>query len=130
MNKNFQFYSLYTYKKILNTKINGFRIKGDLYYMKTFVKLYSDVNGEISSFLNKFYLATEEILKQVSSDTLELEIDYENPVEMSDLIGTFIENKDEFKINMWICIDEDVLINVTGNNADEIIRYLYERFPY
>ncbi|MCI8344634.1 MAG: hypothetical protein HFJ42_01415 [Clostridia bacterium] len=98
--------------------------------MKTFVKLYSDVKGEISSFLSKFYLATEEILKQVSSDTLELEIDYENPVEMSDLIGTFIENKENFKINMWICIDEDVLINVTGNNADEIIRYLYERFPY
>lgn len=98
--------------------------------MKTFVKLYSDVKGEISSFLNKFYLATEEILKRVNNDTLELEIDYENPVEMSDLIGTFIENKENFKINMWICIDKDVLINVTSNNADEIIRYLYERFPY
>lgn len=98
--------------------------------MKTFVKLYSDVKGEISKFLNKFYLATEEILNRVTEDTLELEIDYENPVEMSDLIGTFIENREDFKINMWICIDEDVLINVTGNNADEIIRYLYERFPY
>lgn len=98
--------------------------------MKTFVKLYSDVKGEISKFLNKFYLATEEILNRVTVDTLELEIDYENPVEMSDLIGTFIENRENFKINMWICIDEDVLINVTANNADEIIRYLYERFPY
>lgn len=98
--------------------------------MKTFVKLYSDVKGEISKFLNKFYLATEEILNRVTEDTLELEIDYENPVEMSDLIGTFIENRENFKINMWICIDEDVLINVTANNADEIIRYLYERFPY
>ncbi len=98
--------------------------------MKTFVKLYSDVKGEIGKFLNKFYLATEEILNKVSEDTLELEIAYENPVEMSDLIGTFIENREDFKINMWICIDKDVLINVTGNNADEIIRYLYERFPY
>lgn len=98
--------------------------------MKTFVKLYSDVKGEISKFLNKFYLATEEILNRVTEDALELEIDYENPVEMSDLIGTFIENRENFKINMWICIDEDVLINVTANNADEIIRYLYERFPY
>ncbi len=98
--------------------------------MKTFLKLYSDVKGEISKFLNKFYLSTEDILKQISEDTLELEIDYENPVEMSDLIGTFIDNKDDFKINMWICIDEDVLINVTVNNADEIIKYLYERFPY
>lgn len=98
--------------------------------MKTFIKLYSDINGEISRFVNSFYLATEDILKAVNSDTLELEIDYQNPVEMSDMIGTFIENKDNYKINMWLSIDEDVLINVTSNNADEIIRYLYERFPY
>lgn len=98
--------------------------------MKGFIKLYSDVNGEINRFLKNFYLATEEILRHVNYDTLELKIDYENPVEMSDLIGTFIENKDEYKINMWLSIDEDVLINVTANNADDIIRYLYERFPY
>ncbi len=98
--------------------------------MKTFIKLYSNINGEINNFVNKFYLATENILKSVTENTLELKIDYQNPVEMCDLIGTFIENKDDFKINMWICIDEDVLINVTKNNADEIIRYLYERFPY
>ena len=98
--------------------------------MKTFIKLYSDINGEISRFVNSFYLATEDILKAVHSNTLELEIDYQNPVEMSDMIGTFIENKDDYKINMWLSIDEDVLINVTSNNADEIIRYLYERFPY
>lgn len=98
--------------------------------MKTFIKLYSDINGEISRFVNSFYLATEDILKSVNSDTLELEIDYQNPVEMSDMIGTFIENKDDYKINMWLSIDEDVLINVTVNNADEIIKYLFERFPY
>ena len=98
--------------------------------MKTFIKLYSDVNGEISRFVNSFYLATEDILKTVNLNTLELEIDYQNPVEMSDIIGTFIENKDNYRINMWLSIDEDVLINVTPNNADDIIRYLYERFPY
>jgi len=98
--------------------------------MKTFIKLYSNTNGEIKKFLNSFYLATEDILKSIKPETLELEIDYENPVEMCDLIGTFIENKDNYKINMWLSIDEDVLINVTNNNADDIIRYLYERFPY
>lgn len=98
--------------------------------MKTFIKLYSNNNGEIDRFLNRFYLATEEILKKIDSNTLELEIDFENPIEMSDMIGAFIENKDDFKINMWICIDEDVLINVTTSNSDDIIKYLYERFPY
>lgn len=98
--------------------------------MKAFIKLYSDVYGEINRFLNKFYLATEDILHAINLNTLELEIEYENPVEMSDMIGTFIENKDDYKINMWVCIDEDVLINVTNNNVDDIIKYLYERFPY
>lgn len=98
--------------------------------MKTFIKLYSDVNGEISRFLNNFYIGLEELHKYVDFNILELEINFENPVEMTDMIGTFIENKDNYKINMWISIDTDVLINVTKNNADEIIRYLYERFPY
>ena len=38
--------------------------------------------------------------------------------------------KDDYKINMWVCLDKDILINVTKNNVDDIIRYLYERFPY
>ena len=46
------------------------------------------------------------------------------------LIGVFIENKEAFKINMWVSLDENVLINVSENNADKLIRYLYERFPY
>ncbi len=98
--------------------------------MKTFIKLYSNKKNEINRFVNRFYLATEDILKQVNYDTMELEIEFKNPIEMSDIIGTFIENKEDFEINIWICIDENVLINVTSNNIDDIIKYLYERFPY
>ena len=49
---------------------------------------------------------------------------------MADIIGSFIENNENYKINMWVSLDQNVLINVTENNADDIIRYLYERFPY
>ena len=49
---------------------------------------------------------------------------------MTDIIGVFIENHDKYKINMWISLDKDVLLNITDNNADEIIRYIYERYPY
>ena len=42
----------------------------------------------------------------------------------------FFENNDNYKINMWISLDENLFINVTENNADEIIRYLYERYPW
>ncbi|MCI8291757.1 MAG: hypothetical protein HFJ25_05905, partial [Clostridia bacterium] len=55
---------------------------------------------------------------------------FENPIEMADIVGTFIDNKDLYKINMWISLDEDAFINVTENNVDKLIRYLYERYPY
>lgn len=98
--------------------------------MKTFVKLYSNIEGEIKKFLEQFYFSTDEILNSIDNKTLELEIDFENPIEMVDIIGTFIENKEKFQINLWISIDKDVLINVTSSNIDELIKYLYERFPY
>jgi hypothetical protein len=98
--------------------------------MRTFVRLYSNDKGEIERFIKTFYIASDEIFENLNFETLELEIKYENPVDMSDILGTFIENKDKYKINMWICIDKDVLINVTVNNANDIIKYLYERFPY
>ena len=93
--------------------------------MKTFIKLYSNKNGEIGRFLEK-YLEK----KGLDSSLLEWQQDFDNPVEMANIIGVFIDNADNYKINMWVCLDEDVLINVTKNNIDELIRYLYERYPY
>ena len=49
---------------------------------------------------------------------------------MVDILGTYVDNNDMYKINMWISLDEDAFINVTENNADKLIRYLYERYPY
>ena len=93
--------------------------------MKTFIKLYSNENGEIERFLEKFFEKNE-----INNSLLEWQLDFDNPVEMANIIGVFIDNADNYKINMWVCLDEDVLINVTKNNVNEIIRYLYERYPY
>ena len=106
--------------------------------MKTFIKLYSDKKGEISSFLEKFYSikgssdssTSSFFSSSLDSSLLEWEEYFDNPVEMANIIGVFIDNSDNFKINMWACLDEDILINVTQNNANDIIKYLYERFPY
>ena len=49
---------------------------------------------------------------------------------MVDFIGSFIDNNDKFEITMWICLDKDVLINVNNTNANTIIKYLFERYPY
>lgn len=98
--------------------------------MGTIVKLFSNEKGEIYKFLNRFYNKTNININEEKSSLLEWEKLYKNPIEMADIIGVFMDNKDDFKINMWVSLDKDVLINVSENNVDELIRYLYERFPY
>ena len=97
--------------------------------MKTFVKLFSSKEKEIYRFLKLFY----DLDKNSSSEAitlLEWEESFDNPIEMANIIGVFIDNIDDFQINMWVCLDEDILINVTKHNVNDLIKYLYERFPY
>jgi len=93
--------------------------------MGVIVSLYSNQKDEIKKFLHIFYNTSIEI-----SNDLKWEYLYKNPIESADIIGTFIDNNDKFKINMWISLDTNFFINVTEHNADKIIRYLYERYPY
>ncbi len=95
--------------------------------MNTIVKLYSDKKGEIKKFINLFY--NNKNIK-IEDNILKWEKFFENPVELSDIIGTFVDNNDKFKINMWVSFDNNIFINVTDNNADKIIRYVFERYPY
>ena len=94
--------------------------------LSTIVNLYSDKKGEIKRFLNSFYNNKE----NNNDELLKWEKIFDNPVEISDIIGTFIENNDSFKINMWVSFDKNIFINITENNADKIIRYIFERYPY
>lgn len=89
------------------------------------VIFYSNEKGEINKFLSRYYETNLNI-----KDCLKWEKEYKNPIEMAELIGTFIDNNEDFKINMWICLDDGIYINITNINANEIIKYLYERFPY
>lgn len=93
--------------------------------MNASINLYSTENGEIQRFLSSFYNKKIELGNDLKWNT-----EFENPIEISDMIGTFIENNDRYKINMWISLDKGIYINVTDHNADKIIRYIYERFPY
>lgn len=91
--------------------------------MSAIVKLYSTKSGEIFRFLQHFYKNTDAV-----NDNLFWQKSYENPIEIADIIGALLEN--DYEINMWISLDKDIFINVTKNNADDIIRYLFERYPY
>jgi len=82
-------------------------------------------DNEIKKFLDDFYGLDVSV-----PDYSKWEKKFSNPVEIADIIGTFIDNNDKFKINMWVSFDEDFFINVTDYNSDKIIRYLFERYPY
>lgn len=93
--------------------------------MSAIVNLYSKKEKEISRFLKDFNKSNI-----VSDSLLEWTKEFKNPIEIADIIGVFTDNNEKYDINMWISLDKDFFINVTDNNTDQIIRYLFERYPY
>lgn len=93
--------------------------------MIAYIKLYSKENGEINKFLSKYYNSNMGLENQKK-----FKKQYSNPIEIADIIGVFIDNIDKFNIKMWISLDKNVLINITTNNAEYVIKYLFERYPY
>ena len=89
------------------------------------VYIFSKIPGEVNKFLSHFYNTN------LSLDTaLSWNKNYANPIEITEIIGTFIDNIDDYSLNMWISLDKGIYLHVTEHNADDIIKYLYERFPY
>lgn len=93
--------------------------------MGVVVNLYSKKDNEIYRFLQDFNKENIE-----DKNALEWTKEIQNPIEIADIIGVFMDNNDKYDINMWISLDKDFSINVTDNNVDQIIRYLFERYPY
>ena len=95
--------------------------------MGVIVNLYSKQENEIYRFLKSYNNSPDNIQDK---KMIEWKKEYKNPIEIADIIGVFIDNNENYQINMWISLDKDFFINVTDNNADQIIRYLFERYPY
>lgn len=89
------------------------------------VNLYSQKQGELNRFLSKFYNTNLEIYEDLS-----WEKQYNNPIELAEIIGVFIDNIPDYYITMWVCLDKNMYIHISEKNGNDIIRYLYERFPY
>lgn len=95
--------------------------------MNSIVKIYSSNISEVQSFLGLFYL------KNISLDKSNTywQTTFANPVEISDVVAAFIDNKDKYpSSNMWVSLDKNVLINITEQNYNAFIKYLFERYPY
>ena len=116
----FKFLNSFFYNYEENTKIESYENSEKFNSPKAFSGSKSLIKDKQGSYSNN----------NLNKRTLEWEINFRNPLEIADIIGALIENNDKFNINMWVSIDEGLFINVTDYNADEIIRYLYERFPW
>lgn len=93
--------------------------------MKTKINFYSEKNGEIKKFLEQYYSKNFEL-----ENSLFFQKEFDNPIDMIDIISCFIDNNNKFNINLWISLDEDVYICVTDSNLNSLIKYIYERYPY
>ncbi len=89
------------------------------------VNLFSEKEGEVNKFLSHFYNTNLDL-----DSALKWNKEYNNPIEMVEIIGTYVDNIENFSLNMWISLDKDIYLHVTEQNANDIIKYLYERFPY
>lgn len=93
--------------------------------MSVTIDLYSSKQNDICDFLTKFYDTNV-----CDKNTMQWEKIFDNPIEMADILGVFIDNNDKYSINMWVSLDDGFLLNVTDHNVNQIIKYLYERYPY
>lgn len=93
--------------------------------MSVTIDLYSSKPKDLCNFLNKFYDNNT-----CDEKTIKWEKTFSNPIEIADIIGVFIDNNDKYSINMWVSLDDGFFLNVTDNNVNQIIKYLYERYPY
>lgn len=100
------------------------------------VNLYSENSNELKNFLNSFFDNQSSIYYNFSDINLKVndfntwEHKYTNPIEITDIIAAYIDNLDKYKFTMWISLDSNVYISVTDANANNLIKYLFERYPY
>lgn len=93
--------------------------------MNTILNFYSEKEGEIKKFLDLYYSKNSNL-----DNPLFWKKEFNNPFEMIDIMACFIDNNNKFNMNLWISLDKDVYICVGDYNINNLIKYIYERYPY
>lgn len=87
--------------------------------------LFTENKSTLNEFLNKFYGKPINL-----ENNLNFEKNFENPVDMVELISTLVDNNEKYNIGIWITLDKNLYINITEHNLDKVIKYIFERYPY
>lgn len=93
--------------------------------MKSKVILLASRKDEIKKFLEKFYNKKIEL-----ENSFVWQKEFSNPIEISEILAAFVDNLKSFNLIMWITLDKNIYIRVSSSNSNEIIKYLFERYPY
>ncbi len=93
--------------------------------MKPTINFYSEEHGEIKRFLDLYYSEPQNLYND-----LVYQKEFDNPIDMIDIISCFADNNDKFNMTLWISLDENVYICITDTNINKLIKYIYERYPY
>ena len=92
--------------------------------MKQYVlNIFSENKENLEDFLQKFYHESFVL------NNLKFEREFDNPIDMTEIVSTLIDNNEKYPAGIWISIDKNIFVNVTELNLDKIIRYLFERYP-
>ncbi|MCX7923383.1 MAG: hypothetical protein N3B21_15440 [Clostridia bacterium] len=93
------------------------------------VNLWSNENGEIKRFLEKYY--EKEV--RMDEDVWKWIYIYNKPLDAIDMISVVMDNIDKYKLSMCIQVDDGDLHPVTMENHNDIIKgilYLfYQEIP-
>ena len=88
------------------------------------INLFSEKEGEIEKFLTLYFGQQINIPNQ-----LYWQKEYANPINMIDILSSFADNSEKFEIAFWICLDQNIFININEFTVNDIIIYLLERYP-
>ena len=67
------------------------------------VQIQSKKKGELNKFLSRFFENNLNINYQYHWKK-----EYDNPIEIAELVGVYADNLDKFQISMWINLDLNV----------------------
>lgn len=92
--------------------------------MKQYIlNIFSEDKNKLETFLNKFDNENLDLKE------FKFEKDFDNPIDMIEIVSTLIDNNEKYPAGIWISIDKNIFINVTENNLNKVIKYLLERYP-
>lgn len=89
--------------------------------MSITVNIWSRKDGEIKSFLERFYQSEV----TMDEDIAQWSYVYRNPLESVDIISALIDNSHKYDIGLGVQIDNNELYRVSEENHNDVIKGIF-----